>query len=127
LKKYIGPAPENSSMLLPVNGTGRLYFIYPRNNGAGRILNESSLISIKDPNGFVLYQKGSPTASFFYPGTFDMGNQVGASPYVLWISRSSCSYTGDGSFELVFGTASAFSWPYSGGVASSGPIIDNGD
>lgn len=110
--KLVEPYPGiNSSMNFNVTGTGHLYFIYPRNNGIGGILDESSLLRIKDPNGFVLYQKGSPTASSFYPGMFDMFAQAGASDYVLWISKTPCSYQGTGTFELTFGTSSTFTWP----------------
>ena len=111
LTKLIEPSQIDSLLKLSVTGTGHICFLYPRNNGIGDILNESNLLSIKDPNGFVLYQKGSPTASAFYPGTFDMVNQVGSSEYVLWESKLPCSYQGDGNFELEFTTASSFSWP----------------
>ena len=111
LEKQISPFDIDSSYSLSVSGTGRLSFLYPRNNGIGGIMDESNLLTIKDPNGFVLYQKGSPTASVFYPGTFDMISQAGASAYVLWESKSNCSYHGDGHFELTFGSASTFSWP----------------
>jgi hypothetical protein len=112
LGKLVKPYPGlNTSMLITSTGTGRLYFIYPRVNGIGDNLSESNLLSIKDPNGFVLYQKGNPISSSFYPGTFDMINQVGNSDYVLWISKYTCSYLGSGQFELTFGTASTFTWP----------------
>ena len=83
-----------------------------------------SLTKIKDPNGFVLYQKGSPTASAFYPGTFDMISQIGTSDYVLWESKSDCSYQGDGYFEFTFGPASTFSWPANTVDPTSGFYID---
>jgi hypothetical protein len=133
LTKLVKPYPGiNSSLTLSVTGTGRLYFIYPRANGIGDTLHESNLLSIKDPNGFVLYQKGSPTASAFYPGTFDMVNQRGGGDYVVWESKMPCSYQGDGFFVLTFGTASpttgtnAFRWPYAPPVVSNDPIIDDG-
>lgn len=112
LNKLIEPYPGvNSAMSINASGNGRLYFIYPRVNGIGDDLDESSLLSIKDPNGFVLYQKGNPTASAFYPGTFDMTNQTGYGEYVLWLSKYPCGYQGDGHFEFTFGTASSFEWP----------------
>jgi hypothetical protein len=122
----IKPSQIDSLLKLSVTGTGHICFLYPRNNGIGDILNESNLLSIKDPNGFVLYQKGSPTASTFYPGTFDMVAQVGASEYVLWESKSPCSYQGDGYFELEFGTASSFSWPVMTNIPA-GTIINLGN
>jgi hypothetical protein len=119
--KLVKPYPGiNSSLSLNVTGTGHLYFIYPRNNGIGDLLNESNLLRIKDPNGFVLYQKGSPTASAFYPGTFDMNLQSGGGEYVLWISKYPCSYQGEGSFELLFGTSSTFTWPVPSYAVASG-------
>jgi hypothetical protein len=123
LNKLVKPYPGiNTPLNLSVTGNGHLYFIYPRNNGIGDILDESSLLRIKDPNGFVLYQKGSPTASSFYPGMFDMSSQLGAADYVLWISKSPCSYQGDGSFELIFTNSSTFSWPVASySVASAWP------
>jgi hypothetical protein len=115
LDKIIKPYPGvGNSLKIEANGNGCLYFVYPRNNGIGDILNESSLLRIKDPNGYVLYERGSPTASSFYPGTFDMQAQQGATEYVLWVSKQACSYQGDGSFELTFGTTSSFNWPAAG-------------
>jgi hypothetical protein len=111
LTKLVKPYPGiNSSLFVNVTGTGRLYFIYPRNNGIGDTLDESNLLKIKDPNGFVLYQKGNTASSAFYPGTFDRLAQAGSSDYVLWESITPCSYQGDGYFELVFGTPSTFIW-----------------
>jgi hypothetical protein len=122
LVKRIEPYPGiNSAMSISASGSGRLYFIYPRANGIGDNLDESSLLSIVhvprksapngDPNGFVLYQKGNPTASAFYPGTFDMVTEVGRGEYVLWVSKYPCEYQGDGHFEFEFGATSSFTWP----------------
>lgn len=112
ISNIVKPYPGvGSSLILNANGNGRLYFAYPRTNGIGDILSESNLLTIKDPNGFVLYQRGNPTASAFYPSTFEMIGQVGRSEYVLWMSKQPCSYQGDGNFELIFATASGFSWP----------------
>ena len=119
LNKHIEPYPGvNSAMSINASGNGRLYFIYPRVNGIGDNLDESSLLSIKDPNGFVLYQKGNPTASAFYPGTFNMTNQTGYGEYVLWLSKYPCGYqagipviSGSGNFEFEFGATSSFTWP----------------
>ena len=119
LNKHIEPYPGvNSAMSISASGNGRLYFIYPRANGIGDDLDESSLLSIKDPNGFVLYQKGNPTASAFYPGTFNMTNQTGYGEYVLWLSKYPCGYqagipviSGSGNFEFEFGATSSFTWP----------------
>ena len=111
INKQISTFHINNSYNLSVTGTGRLSFLYPRNNGIGDIMDESNLLTIKDPNGFVLYQRGNPTASAFYPGTFNMISQQGNSDYVLWESKSDCSYQGDGYFELTFGSTSNFSWP----------------
>ena len=119
LNKHIEPYPGvNSAMSINASGNGRLYFIYPRVNGIGDNLDESSLLSIKDPNGFVLYQKGNPTASAFYPGTFNMDNQTGYGEYVLWLSKYPCGYqagipviSGSGNFEFEFGATSSFTWP----------------
>jgi hypothetical protein len=127
LVKRIEPYPGiNSAMSISASGSGRLYFIYPRANGIGDNLDESSLLSIVhvprksapngDPNGFVLYQKGNPTASAFYPGTFDMVNKVGRGEYVLWVSKYPCGYQGDGHFEFKFGATSSFTWPAGNGI-----------
>lgn len=128
LTKLVKPYPGiNSSLSLSVNGNGRLYFAYPRANGIGDVLGEGNLLTIKDPNGFVVYQRGNPTASAFYPATFDMINQQGASPYVLWMSKTPCSYQGDGAFQLIFGTSSSFSWPVPPiGSISGGFYVDDG-
>jgi hypothetical protein len=127
LTKLIKPYPGiNSSLLLSVSGTGRIYFSYPRANGIGDVLNESSLLTIKDPNGFVLYQKGNPTASAFYPASFDMNSQSGWTDHVLWVSKFPCSYPATGFFELTFGTSSTFNWPVialDGNKGLMGPLI----
>ena len=131
LIKLIKPYPGiNSSLKLIISGTGRLYFSYPRTNGIGDNLHESNLLTIKDPNGFVLYQKGNPTASSFYPASFDMLAQSGLTDHVLWVSKYSCSYPAPGVFEFIFGTASSplssFTWPQitlNGNKGLMGPLI----
>jgi len=127
LTKLIKPYPGmNSSLKLIISGSGRLYFSYPRVNLIGDTLNESNLLTIKDPNGFVLYQKGNPTASSFYPATFDMQAQSGLTDHVLWVSKYSCSYPAPGIFEFIFGTSSTFSWPViplNGNKGLQGPLI----
>jgi hypothetical protein len=127
LAKMIKPYPGiNSSLLLSVSGSGRLYFSYPRANGIGDNLNESNLLTIKDPNGFVLYQRGNPTASSFYPATFDIQAQTGLTDHVVWVSKSACSYPAPGFFELIFGTPSTFGWPnitLNGNTGLMGPLI----
>ena len=131
LTKLIKPYPGiNSSLRLSVSGTGRIYFSYPRANGIGDNLHESNLLTIKDPNGFVLYQKGNPTASAFYPASFDMNSQSGWTDHVLWVSKFSCSYPATGFFELIFGTPSSplssFTWPVialNGNKGLQGPLI----
>ena len=131
LTKLIKPYPGvNSSLMISVSGTGRLYFSYPRINGIGDNLHESNLLTIKDPNGFVLYQKGNPTASAFYPASFDMNTQSGLTDHVLWVSKYPCSYPATGFFELIFGTASSplssFTWPQitlNGNKGLQGPLI----
>ena len=131
LTKLIKPYPGiNSSLRLNVSGTGRIYFSYPRANGIGDNLHESNLLTIKDPNGFVLYQKGNPTASAFYPASFDMNSQSGWTDHVLWVSKFSCSYPATGFFELIFGTPSSplssFTWPVialNGNKGLQGPLI----
>ncbi len=116
LNKLVRPYPGiGNAISLTASGSGRLYFIYPRANGIGDNLNESSLLSIKDPNGFLLYQKGNPTASAFYPGTFNI-DQTGLGEYVLWLSKYPCSYPDIGNFELSFTASSSFSWPTDGGL-----------
>jgi hypothetical protein len=120
LNKLVSPYPGiGNAISLTASGSGRLYFIYPRANGIGDNLNESSLLSIKDPNGLLLYQKGNPTASAFYPGTFNMSNmsnQTGLGEYVLWLSKYPCGYSDIGNFELSFTASSAFSWPTGNGI-----------
>ena len=131
LTKLIKPYPGiNSSLRLSVSGTGRIYFSYPRANGIGDNLHESNLLTIKDPNGFVLYQKGNPTASAFYPASFDMNSQSGWTDHVLWVSKFPCSYPATGFFELIFGTPSSplssFTWPVialNGNKGLQGPLI----
>ena len=111
LSKIVLPYPGiGNTMTVNTTGTGYLYFAYPRQDGIGNVLNESSLYTIKDPNGFVLYQKGSPTASSFFPSTF-WALQAPLSDYVVWQTKMPCGYQGDGQFEFTFGAiTSGFNW-----------------
>lgn len=111
IESIVSPYPgEGNTMTIDINGSGFLYFAYPRLDGIGNVLDETSLYSIKDPNGFVLYQKGSPTASTFFPSTF-WALQSPLSEYVVWQTKSACGYQGDGTFEFTFGPkTTGFSW-----------------
>jgi len=116
-------------MKLSISGSGYLYFIYPRSNGIGGNLDESNLLWIKDPNGFIIYQRGYPEQSAFRPGTFDANDnpQSGKTPYVMWESKRPCSYQGDGQFEIAFGPTASFSWPAPPPAPPSfGPVFDPG-
>lgn len=111
IDSIVQPYPGiGNSMDINVSGAGYLYFIYPRLDGIGNVLDESSLYSIKDPNGFVLYQKGSPTASTFFPSSF-YALQSPFSEYVVWQTKAVCGYQGTGTFQFTFGEAtSGFIW-----------------
>lgn len=111
ISHIVSPYPGiGKTMTVSITGTGYLYFAYPRIDGIGNVLDESSLYTIKDPNGFVLYQKGSPTASSFFPSTF-WALQAPLSDYVVWQTKVPCAYQGDGSFQFTFGPAtSGFTW-----------------
>lgn len=111
INSIVVPYPGiGNSMYINITGNGILYFIYPRSNGIGDVIDESSLYSIKDPNGFVLYQKGSPSASAFIPSSFN-AIQSSLSDYVVWQTKESCSYQGSGTFQFTFGTSSSnFTW-----------------
>ena len=111
INRIVVPYPGiGNSMYINITGNGIIYFIYPRSNGIGDFIDESSLYSIKDPNGFVLYQKGSPTASAFIPSSFN-AIQSPLSDYVVWQTKESCSYQGSGTFQFTFGTSSSdFTW-----------------
>jgi hypothetical protein len=111
INSIVVPYPGiDNSMYINITGNGILYFIYPRSNGIGDVIDESSLYSIKDPNGFVLYQKGSPSASAFIPSSFN-AIQSSLSNYVVWQTKESCSYQGSGTFQFTFcATSSNFTW-----------------
>lgn len=111
IDSIVKPYPGiGNSMDIDISGSGYLYFIYPRLDGVGNALDESSLYSIKDPNGFVLYQKGSPTASAFFPSSFH-ALQSPFSDYVVWQTKVVCGYQGTGSFQFTFGEMTdGFTW-----------------
>ena len=111
MNSVVEPYPGiGNSMYVNVSGSGYLYFMYPRLDGVGNVLDESSLYSIKDPNGFVLYQKGSPTASAFFPSSF-YALQTPFTDYVVWQTKVVCGYQGTGSFQFTFGEmTSGFTW-----------------
>lgn len=110
IENRVKPYPGiDNTMSLNIKGDGYLYFVYPRMDGIGNILDESSLYSIKDPNGFTLYQKGNPTSSSFFPSSF-YAVQAPFSDYVVWQTKFPCGYHGDGEFQFTFGTNSTFTW-----------------
>jgi hypothetical protein len=110
INSLVTPYPGlDSTTTLNISGNGYLYFIYPRLDGIGNVLDESNLYSIKDPNGFTLYQKGNPTASSFFPSSF-YALQSPFSEYVVWQTKFPCAYNGDGEFQFTFGTSSSFTW-----------------
>lgn len=95
MSKYLAPHPGlSNSVYLNYGGSGYLYFIYPTS-----FAGISSPSFIKDPNGFELFDKNSPTYSTF--GTSSMPGLT-ASGYVIWRTTEQCAYSGSGKFEFKF-------------------------
>ena len=95
LSKHIAPHPgASSSVYLSYTGEGYMYFIYHSSFAA-----ISSPSSIKDPNGFNLFDKGTPIYSSF--GSSAMPGLT-FSGYVVWRTTAQCAYAGDGKFEFKF-------------------------
>jgi len=110
IESLVKPYPGiDKTMSVNIQGDGYLYFVYPRMDGIGNVLDESSLFSIKDPNGFILYQNGNPTSSSFFPSSF-YALQTPFSEYVVWQTKFPCGYHGDGEFHFTFTTNSVFTW-----------------
>jgi len=93
IEPYMG---VSHSYVVPYNGTGYLYFIYPATWGGGT----GSPKYIKDPNGFVIYDYTSPTYSTFTNSSITHPDYTGS--YRVWRTTATSSYTGAGQFEFIF-------------------------
>ena len=94
--KKIIPYTGSQSVMLDIDGSGYLYFVYPTNWG--------TVSQIKDSNGFVVHDSSNLTwSSFTYSIpvsiTFsyaDYGN------YFIYRTKNICAYSGSGKFEFIF-------------------------
>lgn len=93
------PGPSQSIKMI-ANGTGYLHFAYPLSYG--------NLQMIKDPNGFIIHDISSFSASLYTNFTFSTtsisptGGFAYYSTYKMYRTKLTCSYNGDGEFEFIF-------------------------
>jgi hypothetical protein len=90
IEPYMG---ISHSYIVPYSGVGYLYFIYPGSF-------TTDIQYIKDPNGFVLYDSGSPTYSVFTHSSITHPDYTGS--YRVWRTTATSSYVGAGQFEFIF-------------------------
>jgi hypothetical protein len=99
-KKVIPYPGLSQSVKLKANGTGYLFFAYPFSYGA--------IKTIKDPNGFIIHDVTTSTASLYTNFTYSTTTITPASPYAyystyrLYRTKLTCGYDGDGEFEFIF-------------------------
>jgi hypothetical protein len=91
----------SQSIKMKASGTGYLYFAYPYPHGP--------IIKIKDPNGFIIHDISSFSASLYTNFTYSTTQVTPGSPYTgiyanyrMYRTNLSCSYNGDGEFEFIF-------------------------
>lgn len=99
-KKVIPYPGLSQSVKLKANGDGYLFFAYPFSYGDIKI--------IKDPNGFIIHDVTTSTASLYTNFTYSTTTITPASPYAyystykLYRTKLTCGYSGDGEFEFIF-------------------------
>lgn len=90
IEPYMG---VSHSYLIPYNGSGYLYFIYPSSF-------TTDIQYIKDPNGFIIHDSSSLTYSTFTNST--IGHIDYPTTFKVWRTTGTVSYTGTGNFEFIF-------------------------
>lgn len=99
-KKTVPNPGSSQSIKMNASGSGYLHFAYPYSYGL--------LQMIKDPNGFIIHDVSSYTASLYTVFTYSTSTITPAAPYAYYstyrIYRTllTCGYTGDGEFEFIF-------------------------
>ena len=91
--KLIEPVMASHSYILPYNGSGYLYFIYPNTFGA-------TISYIKDPNGYTIYDYGFTYSIFTHSSMPFSPDYTGS--FEIWRTIATCSYTGSENFEIIF-------------------------
>ena len=95
IEKLIQPYPGlSNSISFNVNGTGYFYFCYPT-------AYFSDVKTIKDPNGFILYNNDLSVSTFTY-STKSNSNYINPTTYTIWRTTGPCSYSQSGTFEFKF-------------------------
>jgi hypothetical protein len=95
ITKIIKPYPGlSNSISFNTNGEGYFYFCYPT-------AYFSDIKTIKDPNGFILYN-GDLSLSIFTYSTRSNSNYINPTTYTIWRTTGTCSYSQSGKFEFKF-------------------------
>ena len=99
ISKLIEPYPGlSNSILFNSTGDGYFYFCYPK-------AYFSDIKTIKDPNGFILYNGDITLSSFTYSGfssAISNHNYFNPTNYIIWRTVGTCSYSQSGTFEIKF-------------------------
>ena len=95
ITKLLKPYPGlSNSISFNTNGDGYFYFCYPT-------AYFSDVKTIKDPNGFILYNGDLSLSTFTY-STKSNGNYINPTTYTIWRTTGTCSYSQSGTFEFKF-------------------------
>jgi hypothetical protein len=100
IKKVIPFIGLSQSVKFSLNGSGYLHFAYPYSYGP--------IQTIKDPNGFIIHDMSSFSASLYTGFTYSTNTLLPSDPYYYYGSYRvyrtihACSYTGGGDFEIIF-------------------------
>lgn len=95
ITKLLQPYPGlSNSISFNTNGDGYFYFCYPT-------AYFSDVKTIKDPNGFILYNGDLSLSTFTY-STKSNSNYINPTTYTIWRTIGTCSYSQSGTFEFKF-------------------------
>lgn len=95
ITKLLKPYPGlSNSVSINMKGAGYFYFCFPT-------AYFSSLKTIKDPNGFILYNDNLSTSNFTYSVRTN-NNYINPTTYTIWRTSATCSYSQSGEFEFKF-------------------------
>ena len=96
ITKLLKPYPGlSNSVSFNANGSGYFYFCFPT-------AYFSSIKTIKDPNGFILYNGDLSTSNFTYSVGRTNTNYINPTTYTIWRTIGTCSYSQSGEFEFKF-------------------------
>lgn len=96
ITKLLKPYPGlSSSLLFNTTGDGYFYFCFPT-------AYFGDIKTIKDPNGFILYNGDLSISNFTYSVGISNNDYINPTNYTIWRTIGTCSYSQSGEFEFKF-------------------------